>query len=133
MKGNYTIPYCIVQYHTYDTLVISTDLYIVRARQSQHSYQISFHSIHNPTANSNACLALPHVSQKFLINEMTGTNGTSGANGATIGTTKVKQGLAQMLKGGVIVSRRLVRWREPDLIRNAKSSLLFFVYRVCDS
>lgn len=37
---------------------------------------------------------------------MTGTNG-NGSNGngvATIGTTKVKQGLAQMLKGGVIVS-----------------------------
>jgi len=34
---------------------------------------------------------------------MTGTNGANG-NGATIGTTKVKQGLAQMLKGGVIVS-----------------------------
>ena len=31
---------------------------------------------------------------------MTGTNG----NGAKIGTQKVKQGLAQMLKGGVIVS-----------------------------
>jgi pyridoxal biosynthesis lyase PdxS len=28
----------------------------------------------------------------------------NGMNGATIGTTKVKQGLAQMLKGGVIVS-----------------------------
>jgi len=35
--------------------------------------------------------------------KMTGTNGANG-NGATIGTTKVKQGLAQMLKGGVIVS-----------------------------
>ena len=34
---------------------------------------------------------------------MTGTNGSNG-NGATIGTAKVKQGLAQMLKGGVIVS-----------------------------
>lgn len=34
---------------------------------------------------------------------MTGTNGTNG-NGAKIGTEKVKQGLAQMLKGGVIVS-----------------------------
>lgn len=35
--------------------------------------------------------------------KMTGTNGTNG-NGAKIGTEKVKQGLAQMLKGGVIVS-----------------------------
>lgn len=37
---------------------------------------------------------------------MTGTNGSNGSsnNGVTIGTTKVKQGLAQMLKGGVIVS-----------------------------
>ena len=34
---------------------------------------------------------------------MTGTNGSNG-NGAKIGTDKVKQGLAQMLKGGVIVS-----------------------------
>jgi hypothetical protein len=33
-----------------------------------------------------------------------GANGSNGSNGATIGTTKVKQGLAQMLKGGVIVS-----------------------------
>jgi hypothetical protein len=35
---------------------------------------------------------------------MTGTNGNG--NGAKIGTDKVKQGLAQMLKGGVIVSSR---------------------------
>ncbi len=39
---------------------------------------------------------------------MAGANGaSSGANGvagAKIGTSKVKQGLAQMLKGGVIVS-----------------------------
>lgn len=34
---------------------------------------------------------------------MTGTNGNG--NGATIGTSRVKQGLAQMLKGGVIVSQ----------------------------
>ena len=33
---------------------------------------------------------------------MAGTNGNG--NGAKIGTDKVKQGLAQMLKGGVIVS-----------------------------
>lgn len=38
---------------------------------------------------------------------MTGTNGANGSNGATIGTAKVKQGLAQMLKGGVIVSSRV--------------------------
>ncbi len=35
---------------------------------------------------------------------MTGTNGNG--NGAKIGTDKVKQGLAQMLKGGVIVSSK---------------------------
>jgi hypothetical protein len=40
---------------------------------------------------------------------MAGTNGSSGngengSSSARIGTTKVKQGLAQMLKGGVIVS-----------------------------
>ncbi len=35
---------------------------------------------------------------------MAGTNGNG--NGAKIGTDKVKQGLAQMLKGGVIVSSR---------------------------
>ena len=33
---------------------------------------------------------------------MTGTNGNG--NGAQVGTLRVKQGLAQMLKGGVIVS-----------------------------
>ena len=33
----------------------------------------------------------------------TGENGTNG-NGARVGTSRVKQGLAQMLKGGVIVS-----------------------------
>lgn len=33
---------------------------------------------------------------------MTGTNGNG--NGARVGTDRVKQGLAQMLKGGVIVS-----------------------------
>lgn len=36
---------------------------------------------------------------------MTETNGSNGSNGhAQIGTIRVKQGLAQMLKGGVIVS-----------------------------
>ena len=33
---------------------------------------------------------------------MTGSNGNG--NGAKVGTLKVKQGLAKMLKGGVIVS-----------------------------
>ena len=37
---------------------------------------------------------------------MTGTNGNGNGNGngAQVGTARVKQGLAQMLKGGVIVS-----------------------------
>ena len=44
---------------------------------------------------------------------MVGTNGSNGNNGSTelngdhaarVGTIRVKQGLAQMLKGGVIVS-----------------------------
>ena len=40
---------------------------------------------------------------------MSGTNGSNGngngnGNGARVGTDRVKQGLAQMLKGGVIVS-----------------------------
>lgn len=36
---------------------------------------------------------------------MTGTNGNGNGNGSTrVGTSTVKQGLAQMLKGGVIVS-----------------------------
>jgi hypothetical protein len=36
---------------------------------------------------------------------MTGSNGNSNGNGsARVGTSTVKQGLAQMLKGGVIVS-----------------------------
>ena len=37
-----------------------------------------------------------------------GSNGSNGENGdqaARVGTIRVKQGLAQMLKGGVIVSR----------------------------
>lgn len=40
---------------------------------------------------------------------MTETNGNGNSNGngsqTTIGTVRVKQGLAQMLKGGVIVSQ----------------------------
>lgn len=35
---------------------------------------------------------------------MTGNGNGENGNGAKIGTSKVKQGLAQMLKGGVIVS-----------------------------
>ena len=47
---------------------------------------------------------------------MAGTNGngSNGNGGAQIGTTRVKQGLAQMLKGGVIVSGMrlvLVLWK----------------------
>ena len=45
---------------------------------------------------------------------MTGI-GNGNGNGATIGTSRVKQGLAQMLKGGVIVStttqRKKKQWR----------------------
>jgi len=33
-----------------------------------------------------------------------GSNGNGNGNGARVGTSRVKQGLAQMLKGGVIVS-----------------------------
>ena len=40
-------------------------------------------------------------------NDGNGSNGNGNGEAARIGTTKVKQGLAQMLKGGVIVSRRL--------------------------
>ena len=41
----------------------------------------------------------------FEIVNMTGANGSNGSSGETkIGTTVVKKGLAQMLKGGVIVS-----------------------------
>ena len=43
---------------------------------------------------------------------MTGTNGNG--NGAKIGTDKVKQGLAQMLKGGVIVSCCFCESLNPD-------------------
>ena len=45
---------------------------------------------------------------------MTGTNGNGNGNGATIGTSRVKQGLAQMLKGGVIVSAALVDVNQDD-------------------
>lgn len=39
---------------------------------------------------------------------MTGTNGNgNNGNGAKVGTDTVKQGLATMLKGGVIVSQFL--------------------------
>jgi len=48
---------------------------------------------------------------------MAGTNGASNGGaaattngGAKIGTSKVKQGLAQMLKGGVIVSYSFKLW-----------------------
>jgi hypothetical protein len=43
---------------------------------------------------------------------MTGTNGNGNGNGsARVGTSTVKQGLAQMLKGGVIVSFPNEAWR----------------------
>jgi hypothetical protein len=58
---------------------------------------------------------------------MVGTNG----NGAQVGTLKVKQGLAQMLKGGVIVSslragRRAAMERE-QRFRQQRTSDLFAV------
>jgi hypothetical protein len=43
------------------------------------------------------------LNKKKII--MTGSNGNGNGNGsAVVGTSTVKQGLAQMLKGGVIVS-----------------------------
>ena len=50
---------------------------------------------------------------------MTGTNGSNGNGSARVGTDKVKQGLAQMLKGGVIVSDNFVRTKE-FMLRNNK-------------
>jgi hypothetical protein len=41
--------------------------------------------------------------RKNLCQKMAGTNGNGNGN-ARVGTSTVKQGLAQMLKGGVIVS-----------------------------
>ena len=41
---------------------------------------------------------------------MVGTNGSNG-NGAKVGTDTVKMGLAQMLKGGVIVSLLLIKMK----------------------
>jgi hypothetical protein len=38
-------------------------------------------------------------------NGSNGSNGQNGDHAARVGTIRVKQGLAQMLKGGVIVSR----------------------------
>jgi pyridoxal biosynthesis lyase PdxS len=45
---------------------------------------------------------------------MTGTNNNGSGNGATVGTDRVKMGLAQMLKGGVIVSRLKERERDRE-------------------
>lgn len=60
------------------------------------------------TTSENRANLTKHHSPGFetrdhLIAKMTGTNGSSNG-GARVGTTTVKQGLAQMLKGGVIVS-----------------------------
>ena len=44
-------------------------------------------------------------SSSITMTETNGKNGSNG-NGTRVGTLRVKQGLAQMLKGGVIVSRR---------------------------
>jgi len=41
-----------------------------------------------------------------INNNMSGENEGTNGNGAQVGTARVKQGLAQMLKGGVIVSCR---------------------------
>lgn len=49
-------------------------------------------------------LAFHHLNNRKNTVTMAGTNGNGNGNGATIGTSRVKQGLAQMLKGGVIVS-----------------------------
>lgn len=46
---------------------------------------------------------------------MTGSNGNGNGNGsARVGTSTVKQGLAQMLKGGVIVSyiTTFIGWKD---------------------
>jgi hypothetical protein len=66
---------------------------------------------HNYFSTTSLCPSPPLLSQKRRskyntnIETMTGTNGNGNGNGsARVGTSTVKQGLAQMLKGGVIVS-----------------------------
>ena len=60
---------------------------------------------------------------------MAGTNGSNGngnGNGsARVGTSTVKQGLAQMLKGGVIVSRDLKRGKPNVSLELFKTDALF--------
>jgi hypothetical protein len=54
---------------------------------------------------------------------MTGTNGNGNGNGsARVGTDKVKQGLAQMLKGGVIVSLSHVLFWFPSVFTHEWNS-----------
>jgi hypothetical protein len=84
-------------------LVLTTSNLRTRGRHSQFNFQLktqskvrdgSPHKRQTPTTNPIMCSV-----------DSTGSNGSNGnANGSTmIGTTRVKQGLAQMLKGGVIV------------------------------
>lgn len=62
---------------------------------------------------------------------MAGTNGSNGngnGNGsARVGTSTVKQGLAQMLKGGVIVSRDLKRGKPNVSLELFEKDMLSFV------
>jgi hypothetical protein len=60
--------------------------------------------------------------------EANGSNGLNGGNGngngTLTGTDRVKQGLAQMLKGGVIVSQLTPSYRQP-FVESDSSSLRF--------
>jgi hypothetical protein len=75
----------------------------MRGRHSQFNFQLKTQfKVHNRSTQKRQT---PTTNLIMCSVESTGSNGSNGdANGSTmIGTTRVKQGLAQMLKGGVIV------------------------------
>eukprot|EP00977_Amphora_coffeiformis_P027221 scaffold34596_cov222-Amphora_coffeaeformis.AAC.6 len=74
-----------------------------RCLRSDRKYVVLQKASHIP---SFSLRSLKTINQTNKPKKMAGTNGNGNGNGATIGTSRVKQGLAQMLKGGVIVVER---------------------------
>lgn len=65
--------------------------------------RFTFAAASNEAATTSITISFD-VSRSTNTNKMAGTNGNGNGTAPRVGTDRVKQGLAQMLKGGVIVS-----------------------------
>jgi hypothetical protein len=99
------------------TFVLSESLSLLSLRlflrsPRKRGFTVPFCSLTIASLTHNFSKYKYHNSPSTSPEKMTNTNGSNGNGSARVGTSTVKQGLAQMLKGGVIVSATKIKYNE---------------------